>query len=509
MSEPAVDPRLWLAMIRRGLGRRGPTLRAELGGAGVPVAIEAHRRRVLGLVLVGTTLVSFQGGLLRVAFPVIRADLQASIAAMEMVIVAGLVVTTATVVAFGRLADLVGARRVYSLGLAVFAGGGALSAAAPTAGTLAGAQALQGLGWSMTVSSATPLLVRAFSPEERGRVVAASHMAIAVGLATGPAVGGLVVERFGWRVALLAVAGAALAVGALVHRRLPADAASGRPPHFDLAGSAALVVALGALLVVLDRVGHGSLPVAWLTAIAVAAAGAFIVFVVVELHAPEPTVDLRLFRNRGFSAGLAASFFNFVAMASNMFLMPFFLQEALGQSAARAGAVMMLMPVGVLVAAPLGGAIADRVGPRLPATLGMALITAAIVLMAGFTTGVSVPEIVAVLGLYGVGAGLFQSPNISGVLGCAPADSLGVASGTLSTLGRLGQVVGVAVAGGLWERGGAAGAPREARGADTFHDAFFALAVFGALATIASWLRGPVPHRGTARGAGDDSGQTG
>ncbi|MBW3575059.1 MAG: MFS transporter, partial [Actinobacteria bacterium] len=318
------------------------------------------------MVLAGITLVSFQGGLLRVALPAIRADFGASIAAMEVVSVAGLVVTTATVVAFGRLADLVGARRVYSLGLVVFAAGGALSALAPTVGLLAAAQAAQGLGWSMAVSSATPLLVRAFPPEGRGRVVATSHMAIAVGLAAGPAAGGLVVERLGWRVALFAVVPAALGVAALVHRRHRADVAAGPRPHFDLAGSAALAVALGAVLVLLDGVGPGGLPTGALAGIAVGAAGAFVVFVIVERHALAPTVDLGLFRNRGFSAGLAASFLNFVAMASNMFLMPFFLQDALGQSAGRAGAVMMAMPAAVLVAAPFGGTIADRIGPRLP-----------------------------------------------------------------------------------------------------------------------------------------------
>ncbi|MBW3641775.1 MAG: MFS transporter [Actinobacteria bacterium] len=456
--------------------------------------------------LSGTALVSFQAGLLRVALPVIRADLRASIGAIEVVGLAGLVVTAATVVAFGRLADLLGARRVYSLGLVVFAVGGALSALAPTVGLLATAQAAQGLGWSMAVSSATPLLVGTFPPERRGRAVAASHMAIAIGLATGPAAGGLLVERLGWRVALFAVVPAALAVGSLSHRRLPGDAGSGLRPRFDLAGSVALAVALGTLLVVLDGIGRGGLSTAALVGIPVVAVAAFVVFVVVEIHAPEPTVDLNLFRNRGFSAGLAASLFNFVAMASNMFLMPFFLQEALGQSASRAGGVMMVMPAGVLVAAPLAGAMADRLGPRLPATVGMGLITAAIALMARFTSGVSLTEVAAVLTLYGVGAGLFQSPNISGVLGCAAADRLGVASGTLSTLGRLGQVVGVAIAGGLWQRATAT-TPSEAGQAAAFHDAFVVLAMFGAFATVASWLRGPIPHDGAARAAPRDSGQ--
>lgn len=439
--------------------------------------------------LTGTSLVSFQGGLLRVAFPAIRADLDASIGSMELVGIAGLVVTTATVVIFGRLADLTGARRIYSLGLWVFAAGAVISALAPGVGALAAAQAAQGLGWSMAVSSATPLLVQAFPSEKRGRVVAASHMAVAIGLATGPGAGGFIVEHLGWRVALLTVAPVALAVGALVHIKLPSDQASGPRPHFDLAGSASLAVALAVLLILVDRTGHGGLPTFALAGMGALAIATFVVFLVVEARSPEPTVDIRLFRERAFSAGLAASFLNFVAMASNMFLMPFFLQEALGLSAGRAGTVMMVMPVGVLVAAPLAGRMADRIGPRVPATLGMALITSAIAVMARFTGGVSVVEVAGTLLLYGVGAGLFQSPNISGVLGAAPAGRLGVASGTLSTLGRLGQVVGVAVAGGIWEQTSTVPPGDPSAG---FDSAFAVLALFGIVATVASWLRGPL-----------------
>ena len=450
---------------------------------------ERRRRWTAGLVLVGTALVSSQGGLLRVAYPSIRADLQASIPAMEVLSIAGLVVTIATVVIFGRLADLVGPRRVYSTGLAAFAAGGAASAFAPGVGLLAVAQAAQGLGWSMAVAGSTPLLVSAFPAEMRGRVVAASHMAVAIGLAMGPGLGGLVVEHLGWRVALGSVAPVAVLLGLLVGLSLPLDAPAGPTPHFDVAGSAALAVALAALVVFVDRGGHGDVDPVALAVVAVVAVGAFAAFLAVESRSPAPTVDLRLFGSLAFSAGLAASFLNFVAMASNMFLMPFFLQEALGMSAGRAGTVMMAMPLGVLVAAPVAGRMADRLGSRLPATLGMAVITATIGLMATFTEEVSAPEVAGVLLVYGLGAGLFQSPNISGVLGAAPDARLGVASGTLSTVGRLGQVVGVAVAGGMWDRGSEG---TSAGGVAGFHQAFVVLALFGVLATSASWLRGRV-----------------
>ncbi len=442
--------------------------------------------------LAGTTLVAFYGGLLRVALPVIRAELSADVADVQMVSLAGLVAVTATVVAFGRAADVVGARRVYSTGLVFFAAGGVLSAWAPTLGWLVGGQAVQGFGGSMCVGSGTPLIVRAFGPEERGRVVAGTHMAVAVGLAAGPAVGGLVVEHLGWRVAFVSLVPPALALAALALARLPADAPSGPRQHFDLAGAAVLAGALGVLLIGIDQGGRGGLRGGGLLTVVVVTLAALVVFVVVERHSPQPVVDVGLFASRGFSAGLAASFLNFIAMASNMFLLPFFLQEVLGQSASGAGAVMMVVPAAILVVAPLAGTVADRVAPRLPATLGMAIITLAVWLMAGLRPGVSLTRIVAVLVLYGIGAALFQSPNISGVLGSAPADRLGVASGTLSTVGRLGQVAGIAVAGNVWQGGLGPGGQSAQAAPAAFQRAFLVLAAFGALAAVASWLRGPV-----------------
>lgn len=448
------------------------------------------RRRVAALVLGGTLLLSLQGGLLRVALPAIRSDLGVGISGAQAVSLAGLVVACSTLVAFGHLADLVGPRRVYAWGLAAFAAGAGLSVAAPDLGWLVLAQAVQGLGWSMSVASGTALLVSVFDPAERSRAVAANHVAVAVGLAAGGAAGGVVIDQFGWRwgFAGLVPVALALAVAAAAGSAPPPE--RGRAP-FDLRGAAALAAALVATLSLIDagardRLGPGGSAVA-----AAASAAAFAVFVRLQLRAADPVLDLRLFAHRGFSAGLAASFLNFVSMASNMFLLPFYLQDHRGLSAGRAGAVMLVMPVAIVVAAPLAGTFADRVSPRVPATAGLALIAAAVALMATFSADTSLPLVVAVMAVYGAGAGFFQSPNISAVLGSVAPDRFGVASASLATVGRLGQVVGVAVAGGLWQWGLDRHGQLPAGQTSAFRLAFAVLAVFGVLAVLASWLRGP------------------
>lgn len=449
--------------------------------------LASARRWALALVMGGSALVAFQGGFLRVALPVIRTDLDASIATVQLISVAGLGVTTATVVASGRLADLLGARRVYRVGLVVFAAGGALSSVAPSAVLLVAAQAGQGLGWSLVAGSATPALVRTFTAAERGRVVAAGHVAVAVGLAAGPALGGVLTDGPGWRSGLRLVAGAAVLVAVMVHRRFPPDPTTGGRPRFDWAGSGALGLGLATLLLALGGPGLAASSRIQLLVLAGATFGAF---VWVQARSSSPTIELGLFAHRAFTAGLASAALVFVAMAANMFLMPFFLQEGLGFTASRAGMVLVAVPVGVVVAAPLAGAIADRMGPRTPATAGTMVIAGAIATMAGLDASTSAVSAAVVLLAYGLGAGLFQSPNISGVLGSVPDRHLGVASGTLSTLGRLGQVMGVVLAGALWSDRASGAPPGSVAAAGEYRVAFLVLAGAAGLAAVTSWLRG-------------------
>lgn len=431
------------------------------------------------------TLLTTQGGLLRIALPVIRAELDTGVSGIQAVSLAALSAITASLVTFGRLADLAGPKRVHTSGLGVFAAGGAAAAAAPTTSGLVAALAVQGLGWSMTLASGTALLVHIARTGERGRILAAQHSAIAVGLAAGPAAGGLIVDTLGWRWGFGILAAVGLVLAALALTRPEARRPHPRP-GFDGSGAALLAAALVSLLVLIERGGASAFPVT--VALGLATVALLAAFTTVELRTTEPMMDPRLFPRRQFSAGLAASFLNFVAMAAHMFLLPFVLQQHLGYTAAEAGAVMLTAPVVILLTAPLAGKLADLTGPRPPATAGLALITVAVALMAGFRPATPLWALVAVLAAYGLGAAAFQSPNLSGVLGATPANRVGVASGTHATFARLGQIAGIAVAGAAWK----AGLDRYAHAlGPTFRDAFLILAAFGAGAALTSWLRGP------------------
>lgn len=218
-------------------------------------------------------------------------------------------------------------------------------------------------------------------------------------------------------------------------------------------------------------------------------------FIAIEQRAPQPIMAFGLFRSWPFTAGLLAAFLTFVAMASNMFLMPFLLQQLLALPASRAGLIMAAVPLTILWAAPFGGRLSDRLGPRLPATAGLALVTAAVFLMTALRADTPPVAAAAVLVLYGASAGLFQAPNNSAVLGAAPPERRGVASGMLATMRQLGQVVGITVAGLLWTArrdSYQARLPEPEAVALGFRDAFLVLAAVGAAATVISWARAPL-----------------
>lgn len=272
---------------------------------------------------------------------------------------------------------------------------------------------------------------------------------------------------------------AALAL-AVARRVLPP-----RPPGpatpLNIPGMLALALGLGALVLALTRLG---VPGGTVTALG-AGGVALACFAAFERHAPMPLLEPALLRQRAVASGLLAAGLIFVAMAANMFLVPFLLRDLLGLAPIVAGGVMATVPIAILLLAPRSGGLADRFGPRLPATLGAALVTAAIALLAAVGPASPLWLVVGALVLYGAGAALFQAPNNSAILAAAPAGHLGAASGLLALARQLGQILGIALASGVVQgrRGGGE--------ATAFRDAFLVLAVADLLTCLVSWLREP------------------
>lgn len=448
---------------------------------------------ILALVVLATALSNLEVGLVNVALPTLADAFDAAPAAIQWVAIAYQLVIIGTLVPFGRLVDLAGGRAIYLAGMATVTLASILAALSPHLLWLIFARGLLGLGAAMLLATSQALVIEAYPDAERGRALGMMHMAVAGGLMAGPSVGGLLITLVGWRmIFLLPIVVTTLALG-LGWRSLPRQGKGKREP-IDLVG-AGLIVATAIFAVVgltgLTRNGDDTRDLLMLPA----AVTLGVLFVVIERRQNSPLVDLATLRRWDLSAGLLAAFLTFIALASNMFLIPFALQGMMGHSAATAGVLMMTVPLLILPVAPLAGMLADRRGSRLPTTLGLTAICLAILGMARFDAETPVGIIIVVLGMYGLGAGLFQAPNNSAVLGAAPVGRQGVTSGMLALSRNLGQIVGILVASTVWTwREAVYREEVSSTGMEVLeaglHDAFLVLASFGLLALLILIVRG-------------------
>ena len=441
-------------------------------------------RGALVAVLLGTFLGGLDLYIVNLALPVIAGDFGADVAAAGWVTLAYALAVASLLVAAGRAADVWGSRRVYVLGLLGLAGASVLASLAISFPLLVAARALQGVSAALVTAAGQAAVATAVPEGERGRALGWTHAAGAAGFATGPTLGGLLVEAFGWRSAFWVTATIALIAAGVAVRSLP-QGLRVLHRHFDIGGAASLSAAV-LLLLLAGFVGQRGTSVDASMGLALGGLLAIVAFVQLERRAAEPTLDLALLRRSPVAAGLLAAFLTFVAMASNMYLVPFLLQGPLGLPTARAGLIMVAVPVVILIVAPRAGRWADVAGPRVPATVGLGFVILAIAGLAAMGAGAPSWVAILLLAIYGLGAGLFQAPNNAGVLGAVPPERIGAASGTLATTRNLGQVVGVGLASWAWTLFGG-----EAAGLSAFRGAFLLLAVVAMLAMAASWARGP------------------
>jgi MFS family permease len=271
-----------------------------------------------------------------------------------------------------------------------------------------------------------------------------------LGLTAGPSLGGWVAATWGWRaVFYLNVPVGFLAI-AVSLRFLPDDRPRSVREPFDVPGAMLFALGLGALLAALNQ-GHawgwGSPHILAGFALAGVLLG---VFLLVEHRVPAPMLDLTLFRRRTFSAAAASAVLNYVCVNSVIFLLPFYLIDGRGLSPARAGLLLTTTPIVMAIAAPLSGALSDRIGSRAPATLGMAIMSAGLVALSRLGPVTPLSQVVATLVLVGLANGLFSSPNNSALMGAAPRHRLGVASGVLACARNTGMVLGVGLAGAVF-----------------------------------------------------------
>ena len=395
------------------------------------------RRTALAVSMVSSFLTPFMASGINVAMPAIGREFGLSAVALGWVLTAYTLAAAMFLVPFGRLADIVGRKRIFTLGIAVNIAGTIVGGLAPSAFFLFLARAVQGLSGGMIFGTGVAILTSVYPPGGRGHALGLNTAAVYTGLSLGPVLGGLLVHAWGWRSVFWAAVPVAAAALVLTLTRLEGEWAEARGERFDLTGAALFGVGLVSLMYGFSRLP--SLPGAALTAAGLLALAGFVLF---ELRSAAPLLDLRLFRrNRIFAFSNLAALFNYSATSAVAFLMSLYLQYIKGLPPQAAGLVLVAQPVVMALASPFAGRLSDRTEPRLIASLGMALSAAGLLLFSFLGPATGFAFIVGSLVCLGLGFGLFSSPNTNAVMGSVGQRQLGVASAALGTTRLTGQMM--------------------------------------------------------------------
>lgn len=409
----------------------------------------ANRWLVLGAAALGSFGATVTATSVNVALPTLVSALGTDFAVVQWVLLSYLLVTSALLPVVGRLADAFGKRRLFLSGFAVFALGSLLCGFADGAAALIALRGLQGIGSAVLTALGLAIVTDVFPAGERGRALGVNGAVLSAGIVVGPTVGGLLIDALSWRWVFWMGVPVGLA-GLLLAWWVVPRGVRERERGFDLLGATDLVVVLTALSLALTLgQRRGFLDPSVLALFGVTAL-AGLLFPIIERRAQAPVLEPALLRNRELTVGLATGLATFVSIAGTIFLMPFYLERVLGYGPREVGLLMSAVPIVLVVAAPLAGIVSDRIGERPVTVVGLALL-----LIGYLAVGTLGQETTAVGYLLrflpvGLGMGVFQTPNNSGVMGAVPRHRSGVASGLLALTRTLGQTAGIAVLGSLW-----------------------------------------------------------
>ena len=386
-----------------------------------------------------------------VSLPTVAAALDADILAVSWALIAYQLAGICLSVVFGRLGDIHGRYAIYGGGFVVMTVSSVLCGLAPTVGWLIAFRLVQGVGAAMIASATRVLAMEAMPEGAEGRANGFMTMSYHGGLLLGPPLGGLVIDWLSWRwiFFLLVPIGVAGTILTVIRARRRRGAAAEQAPAVDYVGAALLVVLTVLLTLVLDRrsaqaLGAGS-PGVMLAAFAVGLAG----FLVHERRAANPVVNLALFRIRMFVFSVL-SLLLFATTASVLtFLLPFYLQDVLRLSPSFMGLLFLSAPVLTISLAVLAGHLTDRVGPRLPASIGLAMVMAAFAIGIGLKLDSHWILPALLLACTGVGQGFFNTPNQTAIIGSVPRAYRGFATGLVQMLFGLGSLLGISLGGAL------------------------------------------------------------
>jgi EmrB/QacA subfamily drug resistance transporter len=412
-----------------------------------PRGQHANRYSILAAVMLTNMMAPIDASIVNVTLPTIAAYFHASLSAAQWVPMIYLLVISSLLLFYGRLGDILGYRRVYLTGLASFVIASALCGLSyflPAIYWLVAFRAIQGLAAGMLMAVSMAIITASFPPKELGKGLGIYAISIAVGLAIGPSLGGFVTYAWGWPFVFMI--NIPLGCAGFFWARHVIPTLKGQPGTIDIGGVLTSFISLSSLLLFVNYAQQGALNTVTGLMLGVAILTA-LVFWWIERRVDQPMLNLDLFRNLTFTFANVSALLNFMSQFVLVFLTPFYLQRILHETPNTVGLTMTAFPLAAMVVAPFSGALSDRIGTGILAGVGAATSAFALFLMSRLSPAATSLDIMWRLAIFGLGAGVFQSPNNRAVMGSAPRPHLGMASGILATVRNVGMVFGIAIGG--------------------------------------------------------------
>lgn len=403
---------------------------------------EPTKKYALIIIVAASFIAPFMGSAINLAIPSIGSDFQSSAFALSWVVTSFFLGSAAFLLPFGKLADMIGRKKVFSTGLTFFLLFTFLCGIAWSINVLLVFRFFQGIASSMTFGTAMAILTSVYPPGERGKALGLTGATVYLGLSLGPVLGGAMNHYLGWQSIFFFTALLSLLILGLTWFRLPGDWSTGTRENYDWLGAALYTTGLIGFMFGLSSIArYNAARYIFLSGLVLLA-----LFVWQERKAKNPIFAVSLLsRNTGFVFSNLSALINYSATFAVTFMLSLYLQVVLQIDSQLAGLILLAQPAIMAILSPFAGALSDRVEPRIVSSWGMAVTTLCLVGFSFLTASTPLWLLIANLALLGFGFALFASPNSNAVMSSVDRRSYGVASSTLATARQIGQTISMAI----------------------------------------------------------------
>src|SRR5438874_1212127 len=394
-------------------------------------------------------MIMLDNTVVNVALPAIKSDLGISTAELEWTVAAYALTFASLLLTGGKLGDLLGRRLIFTIGLVIFTLSSLLCGLSSSAGELISARAVQGVGAALMMPATLSIISATFAARERGMAIGIWAGVSAMALAIGPLAGGIITEHISWNwIFYINVPIGVLGLITTVFV-VPESRDTSHEQRLDVPGLVTSGIGLFALVYALIE-GHSfgwtSGRIVGLFAVAALSLSAF---VLLELHQRLPMLDLSLFRNGTFAGANLVAILVTLAMFGIFVFFPIYMQTFLGWSPIQAGAALLPWTILIVIFAPIAGKLSDKVGSRWLIAAGMTTVGLCCLELSTVAVGSTFWRLLPGFILGGLGMSFVMTPMSAAVMGAAPVDKAGVASGVLNTFRQVGVALGIAITGAI------------------------------------------------------------